>query len=340
MATNQVQVLITLPLEDAQIQKLRGISPRLQINVNPGRRNEEIPPGLWEKTEVLYTDILLPSPEQAPMLRWIQFHWAGIDRAVDAPILNKPEIVATTVSGASASQMAEFILTGLLALGHHLPALMANQRAAEWPADRFERFRPSELRGSTVGLVGYGSINRQVARLLQEFGATVLAVKRDAMHPEDNGYIPEGMGDSDGSLARRIYPFQALPSMLKECNFVVVALPLTPETRGIIGSDEFGAMQPGTYLIDVSRGGIVDHPSLLKALRSGRLGGVMLDVFPQEPLPPDNPLWKMPNVILTPHIAGNSLHYSERAIELFSENLHRYLGNLPLYNIYDPEKGY
>lgn len=340
MATNQVNVLITLPLEEAQIQKLRGVSPRLQININPARRNEEVQNGLWEKAEVLYTDTVLPTPEQAPMLRWIQFHWAGIDRAVEAPILQEPDIVATTISGASATQMAEYILTGLLALGHQLPALMANQRAAEWPADRFDRFRPIELRGSTIGLVGYGSINRQVARLLGPLGATVLAAKRDAMHTEDTGYIPEDMGDPDGNLARRIYPYQALPSMFKECDYIVVAIPLTPDTRGIIGAEEFSAMKQGVYLIDVSRGGIVDHPALLKALRAGKLGGTMLDVFPQEPLPADNPLWKLPNVIITPHLAGNSRHYTDRAIDLFSENLHRYLGNLPLYNIFDPEKGY
>ncbi len=197
-----------------------------------------------------------------------------------------------------------------------------------------------ELRGSTIGLVGYGSIARQTARLLQPYGVEVLAAKRDAMQPEDNGYIPEGMGDPEGLRARRIYPIQALPSMVKECDFLAVILPLTPLTRGLINTEIFAAMKHGTYLIDVSRGGIVDHTALVKALKSGKVAGAMLDVFPQEPLPADNPLWKLTNVIITPHISGVSPHYNDRAVELFSENLHRYLGELPLYNRYNTELGY
>jgi phosphoglycerate dehydrogenase-like enzyme len=108
----------------------------------------------------------------------------------------------------------------------------------------------------------------------------------------------------------------------------------------MINADIFAAMKQGTYLVDVSRGGIIDHAALLKALKSGKIAGAMLDVFPQEPLPPDNPLWKLPNVIITPHISGVSPFYNDRAVELFSENMHRYLGELPLYNRYTPDLGY
>jgi phosphoglycerate dehydrogenase-like enzyme len=338
--TASIEVLITLSFEEAALIRLRGISPRLGITVIPTRKAEDIPEAVWARTEVLYTDIVLPRPEQAPALRWIQFHWAGIDRLAEAPILRQPAVTATTLSGASASQVAEYILMALLALGHQLPAISASQAAADWPADRWERFSPRELRGSTVGVIGYGSIGRQAARLLQPFGATVLALKRDATHPEDRGFTPEGLGDPQGHLARRIYPHQALRSLLKECDFVVVTLPLTPATRGLIGADELAACKPGAYLVDVSRGGIVDQAALVRALKSGRLAGAMLDVFPQEPLPPDSPLWSMPNVLVSPHISGNSPHYDSRAVELFSENLHRYLGSLPLYNRYDPDLGY
>lgn len=335
-----LQVLITLSLEDDLLQQLRSISSRIEITVYSTRRVEDIPADVWARTEILYTDIVLPAPEQAPMLRWIQFHWAGIDRLVDAPILHRPEVTVTTLSGASATQMAEFIVTMLLALGHHLPGMLATQHKSEWPADRWERFRPLELRDSTVGLVGYGSIARQTARLLQVFGADVLAAKRDAMQPLDHGYTPENLGDPEGVLAKRIYPIQALNSMLKECHFVVVTLPLTSETRNIITTESFNAMRPGSYLVDVSRGGVIDHPALIKAIKSGRLAGASLDVFPQEPLLADSPLWKMPNVIISPHISGNSPHYNARAVALFTENLHRYLDNLTLHNIFDPNRGY
>jgi phosphoglycerate dehydrogenase-like enzyme len=171
-------------------------------------------------------------------------------------------------------------------------------------------------------------------------GAKVLATKSDAMHPADGGYVPQGMGDSQGDFVHRLYPAQALKSMLKECDFIVVTVPLTSETRGLVDAQMLYACKPGAYLVDVSRGGIVDHIALIKALLEHRLAGAALDVFPEEPLPKKSPLWEMPNVIITPHIAGVSAHYDERAMALFAENLSRYVADLPLLNIFDFKKGY
>jgi phosphoglycerate dehydrogenase-like enzyme len=217
---------------------------------------------------------------------------------------------------------------------------MAYQKRGEWPLERWQRFSPRELRSSTVGVVGYGSIGRQIARLLQPFGATVLATKRDAMHPEDTGYTPEGWGDPGGDYVHRLYPASALRSMLKECDFVVICVPLTPGTRGLIGADELAVMKPSAFLVDTSRGGIVDHSALIPLLRERKLAGAALDVFPTEPLPADSPLWKLPNVILTPHISGFSPQYDARAVQLFAENLNRYLSGLPLYNRIQLDRGY
>jgi phosphoglycerate dehydrogenase-like enzyme len=196
-------------------------------------------------------------------------------------------------------------------------------------------FSPNELCGSTVGIIGYGSIGRQIARLLQVFGATVLAAKRDVMHPEDTGYTLEGLGDPNGDFVTRLYPPQSLVTMLKECDYVVVTLPRTTATRGLIGAKELAALKPGAYLIDISRGDIVDHNALIPLLRDRKIAGAALDVFPAEPLPADNPLWKLPNVIITPHIAGFSPHYDQNAATLFGQNLQRYLEDLPLYNRLD-----
>jgi phosphoglycerate dehydrogenase-like enzyme len=335
-----VNVLITVPFPEKLISKLNGVSPRLHISVSKAKKPEEISDEEWGKVEVLYTSRILPSPQQAPNLRWIQFHFAGIDHAVDASILQKEDLVATTLSGGSASQMAEYVMTMLLALGHRLPDLINSQKRAEWPKDRWERFSPQELRESRVGIVGYGSIGRQVARLLAPYGVQVLATKRDAMHPEDNGYTPEGQGDPQGDFVRRLYPPQALKSMIKACDFVVVTLPLTEETRGMINAEAFEAFKPTGFLVDVSRGGVVNHEALIEALKEKKLAGAALDVFPEEPLPAESPLWKMTNVLITPHIAGNTVFYDERAVELFAENLDRYLSGLPLYNRYRPELGY
>jgi len=191
-----------------------------------------------------------------------------------------------------------------------------------------------------VGIVGYGSIGREIARLLNVFGAKVLAAKRDVMHPEDQGYIIPGLGDPAGDAFHRLYPYQALKSMLKECDFVVVALPLTAETRGLIGAEEIAAMKPSAYLVNLARGGTVDQAALLAALQEKRIAGAALDVFVEEPLPAGHSFWKLPNVIVTPHIAGMSAHYNERAMDLFVENCKRYLAGSPLLNRFDPQKGY
>lgn len=338
--SNPIEILITLPIAESQAKRLEELSPRFKIKVIPANKVEDIPDEAWKSAEVIYTNRVLPDPEKTPNLRWVQFHWAGVDQIIDAPILRKADLVATTLSGAAASQIAEYIVMMILALGHRMPDLMNSQRKAEWPRDRWERFLPFEVRGSTVGIIGYGSIGRQVARLLQPFGAFVVANKLHAMHPEDKGYISAGMGDPEGDLVFRLYPAEALRSMLKECDFVVVTVPKTPRTINMVGPDELEAMKSTAYLIDVSRGGIVDPKALTAALKDQKIAGAALDVFYEEPLPADNALWKLPNVIITPHISGNTPFYNERAIELFTENLLRYLADLPLYNRIDLEQGY
>jgi phosphoglycerate dehydrogenase-like enzyme len=332
---DSIEVLLTLPFTDDLIKKITDVSPRIALEKIVARKAEDISDEIWKRVEVLYTNRVLPKPEQALRMRWIQFHWAGLDHALDEPILHREEMNITSMSGASASQMAEHAVMMMLALGHHLPDIFAHQKRAEWPSGRWELFNPHELRGSTVGIIGYGSIGRQIARILQTFGATVLATKRDIRHPEDTGYTLEGMGDPNGDMVNRLYPPQALSSLLKECDYVVVTLPRTTATRGYLGAKELAALKPGAYLVDISRGDIVDHNALIPLLREHKIAGAALDVFPVEPLPADSPLWKLPNVILTPHIAGFSPHYDERAAELFALNLRRYLEELPLYNRLD-----
>ena len=144
-----------------------------------------------------------------------------------------PDIIVTTLSGAAASQMAEHAVMMMLGLGHYFLEHLANQAKGDWPRDRYERLAPHELRGSTVGIIGYGSIGRQIARVLQPFGVTILAAKRDIRQPEDTGYMVEGMGDPGGDFFDRLYPIQALKSMLPACDYVIVTVPMTPETARI-----------------------------------------------------------------------------------------------------------
>ena len=335
----EVHVLLTLPFPDSQLERLRTLSADLRFHQHTARTADELPQDLLQDVEILYTLTCLPLPEQVPNLRWVQFHFAGIDHVLDHPLI-RADIAITTLSGAAAPQMGEFVLSAILALGHRIPRMARDKQERRWAENRFERFRPVELRGSTVGILGYGSVGREVARLCRAFGATVLAVKRDLMHPEDHGYQPEGLGDPGGDLVDRLYPPQAASSMAALCDFLVVALPLTAETRGLVGRSVFKTLKPGAFLVDVSRGGVVDHGALIEALMEKRLGGAALDVYPVEPLPESSPLWEMPNVILSPHIAGASGEYFERAVDLFRENLRRYLAGQPLLNRYDPQRGY
>jgi phosphoglycerate dehydrogenase-like enzyme len=336
---SEVLVLITLSFPEPLVERLRAISPRLQVRVHPARNGQDLPEDLLQDVEVLYTHHALPEPASVPNLRWVQFHFAGVDAIVDHPLLHT-DILVTTLSGASAPQLAEYALMGMLALGRRVPRMVADKAAKKWADDRFERFRPLELRGATVGIVGYGSVGREVARLCRAFGATVLATKRDLRSLGDQGYQLKELGDPNADLVVRLYPPQAVASMASLCDFLVIAAPLTPETRGMIDRQVFAALRPTAFLVDLSRGGLVDHAALVEALAEKRLAGAVLDVYPVEPLPQSSPLWEMPNVLLSPHIAGASGDYFERATELFAENLRRYLSDQPLLNLYDPQRGY
>jgi phosphoglycerate dehydrogenase-like enzyme len=321
----EILVLITLNFPEPLVERLRALSPRLQIRVHPARNGQDLPGDLLADVEVLYTLHALPEPASVPNLRWVQFHLSGVDAIVDHPLLHS-DVLVTSLSGASAPQLAEYALMGMLALGRRVPRMVADKTAKRWADDRFERFRPVELRGATVGIVGYGSAGREVARLCHAFGATVLAVKRDLRSLDDRGYRLKELGDPSADLAERLYPPQAVASMAALCDFLVITAPLTPETRGMIDRRVFEALKPTAFLVDLSRGGLVDHAALVDALSEKKLAGAML--------------WEMPNVLLSPHIAGSSGDYYERATELFGENLRRYLSDQPLLNLYDPQLGY
>jgi phosphoglycerate dehydrogenase-like enzyme len=322
------------------MQRLKAVNPRIKLTLSPAQSINDISPEVWNRTEVLYTDVLIPSLNLVPKLRWVQFHYAGIDYVLDSPLSGNPDIILTSMSGASAVQEGEFIMMMLLSLGHRLPELLINQAKQEWPPDRWERFIPTELTNSTLGLIGYGSIAREVARLVQPFNVKVLAAKRDVMHPADEGYTIEGHGDPDGNLFHRLYPIQAIKTMLKECDYVVCTLPFTPETRGMVNDEIFRSMKPGAFFVHISRGGVVDENALIQALSEKRLAAAAVDVFTQEPLLASSPLWKVPNLILTPHISGFSPRYKERAGDMFIENLRRYLHEEPLMNTFIPDRHY
>jgi len=340
-----LHVLVTLPLSEELRDEIRRVSERVELVVQPARSPRDIPDEVWAQTQVLYTHSALPEPDQAPQLRWIQTHTAGVDHLLDRPIVQAEGVLLTSASGIHVTTIAEYVFMMMLALGHKLPRLMALQAEAIWPEtpwpDPDERLVPRELRGGTLGIMGYGSLGRELARLGRAFGMEVLAVKRDVRRPSDpDSYTLPGTGDPEGVYFHRLYPPEALISMARDCDFLAITVPLTESTRGAVNAEVLAAMKPTAYLINVSRGGVVDEAALLAALRAGQIAGAALDVFESEPLPADSPLWKQPNLIVTPHVAGMSRDYEARAVRLFVENLRRYLAHKDLLNQVDRARGY
>jgi len=333
-----INVVVAMDFSDELIELLRGVSPRLQIE----RHYPEVPADVWEDAEVLYTTGVLPDDaDAAPDLKWIQLNSAGMEHVVNEPLVQERDIVVTSASGIHAVPMTEYALGMMLAWEYRLPTMLQHQREKHWDENRYNIFSPSHLRGKTLGIAGYGSIGRELARAADALGMNVLAIKNDVMHPADHSsYVEAGTGDPDGDVPDRIYPPQALRSMASECDYLVLLMPLTDSTRGVVDAEIFEAMRDDAVLLNMARGGVVNEADLIEALQNGTIAGALLDVFEQEPLPQESPLWEMDNVLISPHVAGNSNRYHARAAALFAENLQRYIEREPQLNRYNPEKGY
>jgi phosphoglycerate dehydrogenase-like enzyme len=271
---------------------------------------------------------------RAPALRWVHSASAGVERVL-TPASRERSLVITNARGVFSRPIAEYVLLMILAVARRLPQLLELQAERTW-----QPLESRELRDVTVGIVGLGSIGRAVGALATAFGCRVIATRR---RPEAGSDGSDGAGDDPflGSLMLdRVLPPESLPELLAESDFVVLAAPLTADTVGLIGDAAIEAMKPGAWVINVARGELVDERALARALRSGRLGGAVLDTFREEPLPVISPLYDLPNVILTPHTSWSSTRVLERSVELFCENLRRFAEGRPLVNVVDPDAGY
>ena len=259
-----------------------------------------------------FYDALLGSAD----LRWLHVHSAGADRAVYQTLMAKG-VTVTTSSGANAKAVAHSALAGILSLARKFPHLMRQQQSHQWQSLIGENGQP-DLDGQTAVIVGWGGIGQTIAKVLAALEVNVIVVRRQEQ-PVEGGH--------------RVVSMSRLPSVLREADWLVLACPLTNETHELINRQALLALKPGAHVINIARGAVIEEAALIDALRSGQVGGAYLDVFAQEPLPTDSPLWDMPNVIATPHSAGHSQGMYQRMAQMFIDNLTRFIAGEPLQQV-------
>ena len=266
------------------------------------------------------SSLLRPVWPKADAVKWIQTASAGVD-ALLFPELVESHVVVTNARGIFDRAIAEFVLGMMLACAKGLPGMLDRQAKREW-----EHRDTEMLSGKRVLVAGVGSIGREIGRLCGAFGMTVRGVGSTARGRDD--------------VFRIVYGPDELAEACRWADYIVNALPGTEGTKHLFDDRVISAMQPTARFVNIGRGSTVDEASLVGALRDGRLGGAALDVFESEPLPPESPLWELPNVIVSPHIAGDFAGFREAIVELFVQNLERYLTGLPLENVVDKQRGY
>lgn len=327
-----INVLATIPLAESLAHQITGVGKSIRLtNIadlmsaeNSGEAGaKEKLDRLLADAEVIY-GFRLPQNVvgRSPRLKWVQMTSAGVDRSLDEDLRRSP-VIMTNVRGMHAATMSEFVMGEMLMFAKGAQRCFQQKQCKQW-----KPFMASTLHSKTVGIVGLGSIGREIARLSKAFGIRVLGVRRSAGQAKSGRYVDE------------FFPRSQLSKMLSESDFVVLVLPLTTETNKIIGEAELNSMKTTAYLINVARGSVVDEQALIRALEKNRIAGAGLDVFSVEPLPATSRLWDMPNVIFSPHIAGGMEGYTERATDIFCENLRRYLSGQKLTKVVNKEKGY
>lgn len=310
-------------LSSDQLARIRDVAPE-DASIVVTRDPDEIRVVL-DQVEIAagwFPADLLP---QAPRLRWYQQWSAGADWLLRHPAAAQADFVLTNTSGIHAIQITEHIFAFLLAFARELPDAIRAQSERQWiPIEEHEHV--FELARKTMLLLGVGAIGERTARVARAMGMRVLGVRRD---PTIDVPAVDAMVGPD-----------QLIDLLPKADVVVVTVPLTEETRGMIAERELRAMKETAIIVNVGRGGTIDEGALDQALREGWIAGAGLDVFETEPLPSGSPLWGLDNVIITSHYAGLTPHYHERALEIFVYNLERYVSGKPLQNVVDKELGY
>jgi phosphoglycerate dehydrogenase-like enzyme len=330
-----VRLLLNADVEPSTIGRLRALSPELDLVDVTADAAFDIEALADPALEVIIGRQAPADLSRVPALRWLQVGSAGVDHLADDPPW-RHGITVTNARGVYAVPIGEYVTGAILRINQPIARWAADQAAHRWKTEADEPL-PEVVRGSTAVLVGYGSIGREVARQLAAIGLRILAVKPRPELVADASYRVPGTGDPDGLIPERIIGLDGLIDAVAEADYLVLTLPLTAESRHLVDARLLAGLRSSAWLINVSRGALVDETALLDALEAGRLGGAVLDVFGQEPLPADSPLWEAPNVTISPHVSGATLRFRD---DLFVENVRRHLAGEPLLNRVDPERAY
>lgn len=313
-----MKILATFDLPDKYVKLYEN---QYHTKVSICKDRAQLPDALRD-ADILIVSWRLPagSVASAGSLKWIHSIGAGVDGILTPDVLESKAVV-TSSSGIHREPISEHVLAFMLSFVRCFHTFARQQMRKEW-----KRYELQELAGKTLGIIGLGEIGSEIAVKAKALGMRVIAVKRTP-------------GEKPNSVDA-LWTQDRVKDLLGDSNFVVLSLPLTSETRGFIGEPELRAMKKSAYLINISRGKIVQEPKLIQALREGWIAGAGLDVFEEEPLPEKSELWEMPNVIVTPHVAGSNPQYTERAMTIFEENLMRFLKGEELLNLVDKRLGY
>jgi len=341
-------ILIASYLEPEHVERIRQVDARMHVLYEPDllrpprypadhngkdvERSEEQERrwrSLLESADILFdfdATHLEDLPDLVPKLRWIQATSSGIGQFVKRRGYDRrlPEVVFTTARGVHVQPLAEFCLLSMLMFNKKLVRLQRDQERKHW-----ERHAGTDLDGRTLGIVGVGAVGAEIGRMARAMRMHVLGIKRHI----------EGIEPASLHLDE-LHTLANLRDVLPRSEFLVLTTPHTPETEGMLGRDELELLPKGAVLINLGRGVLVDESALVEVLRSGHLGGACLDVFEKEPLPPESPLWEMPNVLVSPHSASTSNRENERLTDLFCANLRRFLNDEPILNVLDTERLY
>jgi phosphoglycerate dehydrogenase-like enzyme len=328
-----INVLVNDQITEDVVPRIRAVDTRLKVtHIGKLMKSEKagdkdavrVLDGLLAEAEI-YAGMFFPARllERAPRLKWVQVAQAGVDRILLDEEFRKSPIILTNVGGIHSFAPAEMAIQSCLAWIKR-PVECARQKDEHL----WQPFSPGVLRGKTMGIVGYGNIGQKVARVAKAFGMWVITTRRSATKQGKARY------------ADLVLPPTQLSQLLAESDFVVLTLPLTPDTYHVMSTDQFKTMKKDALLVNVGRGPVVDEAALAVALRAGEIGGAALDVFETEPLPQDSPLWDLPNLLYSPHIAGYISAYPSMVQDLFVRNLERYVkGEKPL-TVVDKKRGY